>query len=164
MRALLLPGWAITLAAGMVAGTVATLAQVLLWLVSDADFPAVMFREARLTAALVLGDRVLPPPATFDATVWVIAALIHFVLSVGYAAVLGPLASRLSGVRMLLAGAVFGIALYVVNLYGFTEVFPWFALARGWNAAAAHVVFGLAAVVTYRWLLLNHGGFRPGGR
>lgn len=147
---------------GFAAGTMATLAQVLLWLVLGADFPAVLFRDARLTAALVLGRGVLPPPATFDLAVWVVAAVIHFAISIACAALLGPLAAQLSRVRALLAGAVFGIALYVVNLYGFTEIFPWFAAARGGIAVAAHVVFGLSTVAAWRVLSLRYGQSRSG--
>jgi hypothetical protein len=58
-----------TIWAGVIAGTLATLIQVLLWLIFTDDFSAILFRDARLTAALVLGASVLPPPATFDAGV-----------------------------------------------------------------------------------------------
>ncbi len=158
-----LPRWGIPLCTGIVAGAAATVAQVLLWLVFTADFPAVLWRDARLTAALVMGSRVLPPPATFDAVVWLVAAAIHLALSIFYAALLGYLAARLGGMRALVAGAVFGIALYVINLYGFTALFPWFIQARGWIAAAAHIAFGVTGVAVYRYLLLRNAGSRPGG-
>ena len=57
----------------------------------------------------------------------------------------------LVGVAVLI-GAGFGAGLYVVNLYGFTAVFPWFAEVRDWVTFAAHVVFGVTAAVTYRAL------------
>jgi hypothetical protein len=164
MRALRLTHWGIIACAGVAAGTAATLVQVALWLAFDPGFPGVLFRDARLTAALVLGGHVLPPPETFDGTVWIVASVIHFALSIAYAALLGPLASRLSGGRMLMSGAVFGIALYVVNLYGFGALFPWFAQARGWIAAAAHVAFGVTAVAAYHFLRVRYGGSRPGAR
>lgn len=154
----------IILGAGVIAGTVATLVQVVLWLLFTADFPGVLFRDARLTAALVLGARVLPPPATFDMAVWGVATVIHFALSIAYAAVIGPFCVRLEPARALAAGAVFGVALYVINLYGLTEIFPWFARARGWNAAVAHVAFGMTAVAAYRWLSFRYGVSRAGGR
>ncbi len=164
MRAVHLPRWGIIVCAGIAAGTAATAVQVVLWLAFDAGFPTVLFRDARLTAALVLGRHVLPPPATFDVTVWIVATIIHFALSVAYAALLGPLAARLSGARMVLSGAMSGIALYALNLYAFTALFPWFSQARGWIAAAAHVAFGLTAFATYRFLLVSYGGSRPGAR
>ena len=54
--------WLAVLCAGIVAGVLATLVQVLLWLVFTDDFMALLLRDARLTAALVLGQKVLPPP------------------------------------------------------------------------------------------------------
>lgn len=40
------------------------------------------------------------------------------------------LASHLRTPPALLAGAPYGLALYVINLYGFTMLFPWFAVSR----------------------------------
>lgn len=158
-----LPHWAIILCAGLVAGVVSTLAQVLLWLLFSSDFPGILFRDARLAAALVLGTHVLPPPATFDVAVWIAATIIHFALSIVYAAMLYPYTARVSGYRALLAGTVFGVALYGVNFYGWTQVFPWFVQARGWIAAAAHVAFGLAAAVSCWFLTFRCGGRTAGG-
>ena len=45
-----------------------------------------------------------------------------------------------------------GSALYAVNLYGFTALFPWFAQARDWITITAHLMFGVTAAGVYRWL------------
>ena len=60
------------------------LAQVLLWLAFTGAFPHALFRDARLTAAILLGQGVLPPPSTFDTVIMLISALIHFALSIVY--------------------------------------------------------------------------------
>jgi hypothetical protein len=148
--------------AGVAAGISSTVAQVLLWLVFTDEFPAILFRDARLTAALVLGSGVLPPPATFAADAWLAATFIHFVLSICYVSLLSPFAVRYGAVLSLLMGAVFGVAIYAVNLYGFTELFPWFAQARGWIAAVAHVVFGMTAISAYRHVHFRNARFRSG--
>ncbi len=135
---------------GIAAGIAAALVQVLLWLAFTTSFPAILFRDARFTAALVLGRSVLPPPATFEAAVWLVATLVHFVLSIVYAAALLALAERLPRAAALWAGALFGLALYGLNLYGFTEIFPWVAEARGWITLVAHLVFGLTVVAVRR--------------
>lgn len=145
-------GWWIAVWAGLIAGTLATLLQISLWLLFTNDFPAVLFRDSRLTAALLLGGAVLPPPATFDMVIMLAATLIHFTLSIAYALVLKILAVQLDGINPLLLGFCFGIALYMVNLYGFTLIFPWFSQARGWIALLAHGAFGVAAISVYRWL------------
>lgn len=144
------------LLSGVAAGVVSTLVQVALWLAFTDEFPAILYRDARLAAALVLGRSVLPPPATFDAAVMVVATLIHFALSLVYAGFITLLAARLAAFPAVLAGAAFGVMLYLVNLYGFTEVFPWFVAARGWIALLAHVAFGVAAVSAQQFLRIRN--------
>lgn len=153
--------------AGFIAGALATLVQVLLWLVFGDDFPAILYRDARLTAAMVLGVSVLPPPATFDAGIMLAAALIHFMLSIIYAALLAAFAARLKTVPPLLVGFGFGVSLYIVNLYGFAVIFPWFAQARGWITLIVHAIFGVTAILVYRWVYrwpdVSSGRSQPDG-
>ena len=138
--------------AGIVAGILATLVQIVLWATFTNALPEVLFRDARLTAAIVMGRGVLPPPATFDGRVMLLAALLHFALSIAYAFAVACLVSGLRNAYTWLTGAVFGLLLYALNLYGFTSVFPWFEVARGWITAAAHVAFGVSAAGAYRLL------------
>ncbi len=138
--------------AGLAAGILATLAQVLLWWLFTDALPTILFRDARFAAAIIMGRDVLPPPATFDAIVAVAATMVHFTLSIAYVLALSWMASRISFWRSLLAGAAFGLGLYVINMYGFTMVFPWFAATRDWITAMAHVAFGVSAAALYaRW-------------
>lgn len=135
---------AMALVAGIGAGVIATLAQLALWWLADMPLPETLFRDARLTAALAMGTDVLPPPSTPQWDILLVATLIHFVLSVAYAMIPAHLASRLRTGPALFAGALYGLAIYVVNLYGFTLLFPWFAMTRDWVTLAAHLVFGVA--------------------
>jgi len=129
-----------------------TVVQVALWAALTDALPAVLWRDGRLAAAIVLGPGVLEPPAAFDARVMVVATLVHGVLSIVYAVVLAVLAGRLRLAPAVIAGSLFGVALYVINLYGFTALFPWFAVDRDGITLAAHVTFGLCASATYWWL------------
>jgi hypothetical protein len=47
-------------------------------------------------------------------------------------------------------GTAFGLALYAINMYGFTLFFPWFTLVRDWITAATHAVFGVVVAIVYR--------------
>lgn len=98
----------------------------------------------RMMAAIILGQGVLPPPATFSLGIFIVALVLHFVLSIIYVMIAGLLApaSRLSAA---LLGGILGLVLYVVNFYGMTAVFPWFAMARNWVSIFAHIVFGVVA-------------------
>lgn len=108
-----------------------------------------LLRDSRLTAALVMGEPALSPSGGLDIGVLLVATGVHFVLSVLYAVILLPAAKRLTPVPSLLTGAGFGALLYFVNLYGFTVVFPWFAVARGGITLTAHLIFGMAVMLTY---------------
>lgn len=107
----------------------------------------------RMIAAIVLGDGVLAP-ATFDLAVIGTAVGVHFVLSVIYAFVFALVLGRQHVGPALLTGLFGGVVLYLVNFYGFTALFPWFATARNWVVIADHLVFGL--VTAWSYLAMTH--------
>src|SRR5665647_1659114 len=90
-----LSNWRAMIWAGVMAGIASTLIEILLWLIFTDDFPAILYRDARLTAAMVLGSSVLSPSATFDGGVMLIATLIHFMISITCAVLLALLTARL---------------------------------------------------------------------
>lgn len=109
----------------------------------------------RMMAAIVSGKEVLPGPdnpPTFDAGIFVTGMVVHFVLSVVLALVLAAIlyATGLTGVAAAAGiGAIFGLAVYLINFYGFTVVFPWFENARTWITILSHLVFGAVAGAVY---------------
>jgi hypothetical protein len=139
-------GW-IALIAGLTAGTLATLVQMALWWAASVPVWETLLRDARLTAAILLGPAVLPPPTTWRLDVMLVASVIHFALSIGYAIPAG-LTSRLRLSAAIPVGGLYGLAIYIVNLYGFTLLFPWFTVSRGWITLLTHVVFGISLCLT----------------
>lgn len=135
--------------AGVVAGVVATGVQLALWWGANFPVTSMLLRDSRLAAAIVLGPGVLPPPATFDWQVMLIASALHFLLSIIYGLALAFFMIRLPRLSGILAGSLFGLALFSMNMYGFTALFPWFVLSRDWITAAAHVAFGLSGALAY---------------
>lgn len=103
----------------------------------------------RMIAAIVMGEGVLPPPATFDLTVMMAAMVVHLGLSIALGVTWALLAGRFAGGMALVLGAVFGLIAYVFFFYGWTTVFPWFAMARGWIGIVSHVVFGVVLAGAY---------------
>jgi len=140
----------IVLIAGLAAGIVATVAQFVLWWLVELPLAETFFRDVRLTAALVMGTSVLPPPSTPQWDILLVATLIHFALSVTYALILAYLHGRLRTAPTLFAGALYGLVIYVVNLYGLTLLFPWFTVSRDWVTLLAHLAFGVALAGGYR--------------
>jgi hypothetical protein len=135
---------AMALVVGVGAGVIATGAQVAFWWLAGRPVLETLLRDAQLTAALIMGASVLPPPSTAHWDVLLVATLIHFALSVGYAVIAVQLTGRLRTGSALVVGALYGLLIYAVNLYGLTMLFPWFAVARDWVTLVTHVVFGVA--------------------
>jgi hypothetical protein len=135
--------------AGLVAGLVAAVAELALWIGCTTEFPEILWRDVGYAAAIVLGPTVLLPPAVATSTL-LVAGGVHFALSAIYGLIYG----RLSHQRRWtpLHGAAFGLTLFLINMYGFTAVYPWFAADRDWITAIAHLVFGvtLALCLTRR--------------
>lgn len=142
--------------AGIISGIIATVVQAALWWLFQEPLPEILYRDARLAAAILMGPEVLPPPASFDWMVMIVATLIHFLISIGYGIILAYLAFRLHRLFPLFIGAVFGMAVYVINMYGFTLIFPWFSIARDWITFFTHIAFGMCLAGVYRQLA-RHG-------
>ena len=131
------------------AAAASTVIELLLWSIAGDDAIRNLFRDARLTAAIVLGRSVLGTSTGFDPIVMGVATLVHAALSLAYAAVLAIVVRNMSLGAALLAGGVFGLILYGVNLHAFTAIFPWFIAVRGAITLVAHLVFGVTAAAVY---------------
>lgn len=111
----------------------------------------------RMMAAIILGEGVLPSPgspATFNAGIVMVAMLLHFALSITYAAIIDSVIRTRRASIALLVGAAAGLTIYVINFYGFTTVFPWFAMARNWISVVSHMAFGM--IVAYSFVRIYH--------
>jgi hypothetical protein len=135
---------------GSCAAVIATGAQLVFWWLAGMPVFETLFRDARLTAALIMGTSVLPPPSTAQWDILLVATLIHFSLSVAYAAIAAHVVGRLRNGPALAVGAMYGLFIYAVNLYGLTTLFPWFSVARDWVTLVTHIVFGVALASGYR--------------
>lgn len=92
----------------------------------------------------------------FSFSVVATALVIHYVLGIVFGLVMGAIMAQLrldaSPGRALLAGAVLGIVLYLINFGPLVGLFPWLADLRGSATLAAHIVFGVVAALLY-WKL-----------
>lgn len=111
--------------------------------------PADMVRRV---AAIALGQQVFELDA-FTTLVGLTAVIVHLPLSLIYARLLSGIVHRMRTRPAVLFGAVFGVALYYVNFYGFTALFPWFESLRSWTTLLGHVLYGCVAAATYEGLL-----------
>lgn len=144
--------------AGLIAGLVFMILEMILVAMVNGESP---WGPPRMIAAIVMGKGVLPPAATFNLAIMMVAMMVHFAMSVMLGLVFGWLVSRASVtlVKALLFGVVFGLMVYVIGFYLMTPVFPWFAMARGGISIFAHVMFGLVLGWAY-WGLARANGER----
>jgi len=140
--------WQAAFIAGLIAGAIFLLVLVVGYPLTGGE-PWTVFR---FIAAVVLGRDVLPPPTTFDAGVVITAVLLHFTLSVIYTLILAFIVHRWGILISVMGGALFGLALYLINLFTFTTFFPWFYPTRAWPFAIVHVLFGAVAGGIYELL------------
>lgn len=103
----------------------------------------------RLIAAIMLGDTVLSPSASFFPSIMLVGLIVHAVLSILYGLTISTLVNRTGLATAALLGSIAGLGLYVLNFYIFTSVFPWFANARIWVTVLVHLVFGFVVASSY---------------
>jgi len=133
--------------AAIVAGLVfAAMEMMLVWLAMGQS----PWAPLRMIAAIGMGRGVLPPPATFDLGIVTVAVLLHMLTSVVYAIILAYILLAAKPGAAWWIGIAYGLALYVINFYGFTALFPWFAEARNWISIVSHAVYGLVLALLYR--------------
>ncbi|MEG3190947.1 hypothetical protein [Lysobacter sp. D1-1-M9] len=141
--------WKAAVWAGLIAGVVFMMAEMLMVAMFQGESA---WGPPRMIAAMVLGQDVLQPP-TFDIGIMMTAMMIHIPLSIIYGLALAALLRRANAGTALMIGAAFGLAIYLINFYAIASmIFPWFAMARGWVSAIAHIMFGAVAGLAYVWL------------
>lgn len=106
----------------------------------------------RMLAAVVLGEDVLPPPASLEPGMLLTAVAVHMTVSVIYAIVIAWLVFRVGLLAAATIGLAFGLLIYVVNFYGFAQVFPWLVAARGPVTFSLHALYGLTTAFEYKAL------------
>jgi hypothetical protein len=140
--------WNAALWAGLISGLVFLLVDILL----SAAILGSPWVYLRIIASLILGTAVLPPPATFDLSVFLVAVVIQVLLSLVYAGLLAVIIHRWGLIVGILGGALFGFAIYLINFYTLSFFFPWFYPYRSWIILWGHVLFGALAGGLYEAL------------
>lgn len=138
--------------AAVLAGLFAGIAFFLLQMALTASLLGTPWVFARMTAAIVLGRSVLPPPATFDAGIVAVAFALHLALSIAYAGLIAFIVHKGGLLRGIIGGAALGLALYAINYWTFAQWFPWFLDLKSGIALVSHVAFGALAGGMYELL------------
>ncbi len=143
--------WKAAISAGLIAGLIFMMLEMILVATIGGGSP---WGPPRMIAAIAMGAEVLPPPASFDMGVFVVAMMVHFALSILLGIVFAAIAeaARWRTAAASAFGLAFGLLIYLFHFYGMTALFPWFAMARGAISIFAHAAFGLVLGYSYRRL------------
>ncbi|MCI0397566.1 MAG: hypothetical protein L0332_16935 [Chloroflexi bacterium] len=141
--------WRAAVIAGVVAGAVFLVLQMILFPLVTGGAPWVVMR---MIAAIVMGEGVLPPPADFDPVIFLVALLVNFALSILFALILAVIVHRWGLLVGVIGGALFGLAVYAINFYTFSFFFPWFFPVRSWIDVLTLVIYGAVAGGVYEAL------------
>ena len=142
--------WTAAVWASLLAG----LASFLLYLffvpaVIDAGNAAAMIRYI---ASPMLGPEVLPPPATFTASILLASVVVHFTIALAEGLIIAFVLHRWGLVTGVAGGAAFGLIFFLINFYSLTFVYPhMFAMAH-WSVLVVHIIFGALAGGIYELL------------
>lgn len=147
--------WSAAFWAGIISGTAFLLLNMLLTGLTVGS-PWIYIR---MTAAILMGDNALPPPATFDISVVIVGLLVHYFFSILFACLIAIIVYRWGLIVGILGGAALGLALYAINVYAVSYFFPWFYSLKSWMMLASHLVYGALAGGVYE--LLEEEEFVP---
>ena len=141
--------WRAAVIAGLLAGGLTMLLWMILWSLATAGSLWTPFHHA---AAILLGQDVLTPSQTLAPQIILTGTVVHLFLSVLYAIILAFIIHRWGFAIGVIGGALFGVALYLINYYTFTAFFPWFFPLRSWIVLVGHIFFGATAGGIYEAL------------
>ena len=148
--------WRAAVKAGLIASAVFLVALLVGYPIATGGTPWVVLR---FIAAIVLGEGILTPPNAFSLAALIVGVLVHFVLAVVYTGILAFIVHRWRMLISIVGGALFGVAIYLINFFTFTLFFPWFFPARAWPFMIGHILFGAIAGGVYE--LLEEDKFVP---
>ncbi|MCB0712688.1 MAG: hypothetical protein KDD67_10195 [Ignavibacteriae bacterium] len=145
----LLVDWRAAFYAGLIAGTLFLVLNLfLLPVIIDGD----SWLMLRYIASILLGKSVLAPNYEVGVGIVGTALAVQYILSILFTMVIAFVVHRGGVVTGAIGGLFLGIALYFINLYSFTLLFPWFFALEGGLLLVAHAIFGGVAGTMYELL------------
>ena len=152
-----MPDWPAAAVAGLVAGAVAMVIDLLWTTLLQGGNP---WHTSHLVAAMLMGPELLNGPTqAFSLNVVAVALLTHYALGIVFGCIVAFIVTGFhyeGSLPMLeIVGGLFGMALYVVNFYVLVRMFPWVAELRSGAYFVEHLIFGMTAAMVY-WKLARH--------
>lgn len=142
----ILVDWRAAVLAGLAAGTLFLILNLLLIPEIIGGTTEVVLRYF---ASIVLGPDAVGPSTGFGILTVITAVLLHYLLSIIFAIVVAYVVHRWGVVGGTIGGAVLGLSIYLINMYTFTLLFPWFFTMENTIFLIVHIIFGAAVGALY---------------
>lgn len=134
--------WSAAIWAGIVAGVVFYILNIFLipYIYGGSSWAIIKY-----LSSTVLGQNVLPPPASFDLTALITSFLSTIILSLIFTSILAYIIHRGGLITGIIGGAIFGLALYYINFNTLTVFSPWLYAMKNSANLINHIIFGILA-------------------
>lgn len=106
----------------------------------------------RLFASIVLGESILNPDITVTPVAIITALVVHLLFSLGFGLLVAYVVHRGGFILGIIGGGILGIALYFINFYTFSLLFPWFYSFSSMLMLIGHALFGAVTGGLYEML------------
>ncbi|MGH7885844.1 MAG: hypothetical protein ACRENO_09135 [Thermodesulfobacteriota bacterium] len=118
----LLVDWNATLISGVISGVVFYLLNLFL---IPYVYGGTYLTVIRYISSVFLGERILPPPATFDLTALIVSLVFIILLSLIFTLIVSYVLHKGGIITGIIGGAIFGVAFYYIFFNSLTLFYPW---------------------------------------
>jgi hypothetical protein len=139
--------------AGLIAGALSITVEMALMKASGRGN---VWAPMRLSASITMGSWAAADSTPFTFDIFFLGIMMHAVLSILCAVVLGMLIHKLKPPTATMVGAGFGLLIYLFEFHGLTILYPWVALWRNWIFVVGQLIFGISAAWIYIHLHMRH--------
>lgn len=134
--------WSAAVWAGIISGTVFYILNILLVpFVNGGNSWTII----RYLASPVLGESILPPPATYSIQALLVSIICTLILAVIFTIIVSYVLHRGGLILGITGGALFGLALYFINFNTLTLAVPWLYALSSPVMMVTHIIFGILA-------------------
>jgi hypothetical protein len=89
---------------------------------------------------------------TPELPILLVGTLVHYGISILLTFIISLVIYRWGILVGILGGALLGVGIYLINIYGFSYFFPWFYVLNNWVLFISHILFGATAGGVYELL------------
>ncbi len=136
----LIVDWNATIISGLISGAIFYLLNLfLIPFIYGGNYNSVI----RYFSSVFLGEKILPPPASFDITALIVSLLFIVIFALIFTFIVSFVLHRGGLITGIIGGAIFGLALYFIFFNSLTLFFPWLYVLKNEMTLINFVILGV---------------------